>query len=195
MSKEVISKETISCFKCGDMAAFDQIYRIYKKKIFLFALSIIKIREDAEGILHDVFLKVWENRKTIDEHLSFESYLFTITYNSTISLMRKKVSEIQYMDYLKSIQNASQQEELNSEVDYILLKEKSDEIIDKLPARQKQVYKLSREDGLSYKEIAKSLNITNNTVETHMERALKTLRTQLGNISSFSVLLFYSLFI
>ena len=190
-SGKIIDSETIKRFKADDMSAFDIIYRKYSKKLYRFAYSIIKVKPDAEGIVHEVFIKVWEKRNKIDEYLSFESYLFTITYNTTISFIRKKVKENKYIEHLKSIQNPSIQSNIIPEIEYKELKEKSEKIIGLLPSRQKQIYKLSREGGLTYKEIAVKLNISVNTVETHMERALKSIRKNLGKVTIVLLILYY----
>ena len=190
-SGKIIDSETIKQFKADDMSAFDIIYRKYSKKLYRFAYSIIKVKPDAEGIVHEVFIKVWENRNRIDEYLSFESYLFTITYNTTISFIRKRVKENKYIEYLKSIQNPSIQSKIIPEIEYKELKDKSEKIIGLLPSRQKQIYKLSREEGLTYKEIAAKLTISVNTVETHMERALKSIREKLGDVSIVLLILYY----
>ena len=190
-SGKIIDSETIKQFKADDMSAFDIIYRKYSKKLYRFAYSIIKVKPDAEGIVHEVFIKVWEKRNKIDEYLSFESYLFTITYNTTISFIRKKVKENKYTEHLKSIQNPSIQSNIIPEIEYKELKEKSEKIIDLLPSRQKQIFKLNREEGLTYKEIAAKLTISINTVETHMERALKAIRKNLGEVSIVLLILYY----
>ena len=190
-SGKIIDSETIKQFKADDMLAFDIIYRTYSKKLYRFAYSIIKVKPDAEGIVHEVFIKVWEKRNRIDEYLSFESYLFTITYNTTISFIRKKVKENKYIEYLKSIQNPSIQSKIIPEIEYKELKDKSEKIVGLLPMRQKQIYKLSREEGLTYKEIAAKLSISVNTVETHMERALKSIREKLGSVSIVLLILYY----
>ena len=190
-SGKKIDSETIKQFKADDMSAFDIIYRKYSKKLHRFAYSIIKVKPDAEGIVHEVFIKVWEKRNKIDEYLSFESYLFTITYNTTISFIRKKVKESKYIEYLKSIQNPSIQSTIIPEIEYKELKDKSEKIIGLLPPRQKQIYKLSREEELTYKEIAAKLSISVNTVETHMERALKSIRKKLGDVSIVLLILYY----
>ena len=186
----VLDKKIIERFKSDDMSAFDIIYRAYSKKVFLFAFSIIKEKEDAEGIVHDVFIKIWEKRHKIDEHLSFESYLFTITHNATISLIRLKLKKNKYFEHVKSIQRLTAQSDIISDIEYLELKRKSEQLINNLSKRQREIYLLSRYDGLSYKEIAARLGISVNTVETHMERALKQMKDKLGRYSSISILFF-----
>jgi len=193
-SRQIIDSETIKKFKADDMSAFDVIYRKYSKKLYRFAYGILKVQSDAEEIVHEVFIKVWENRNKIDEYLSLESYLFTITYNTSISLFRKKLREASFVNHLKSIQEPLQQNSVSDELEFSELKEKAEGVIDQLPERQKQIYILSREDGLSYREIADKLSISVNTVENHMVKALRFLREKLGGLSVMS-LLFYYLFL
>lgn len=193
-SKQIIDSETIKQFKADDMSAFDVIYRKYSKKLYRFAYGILKVQTDAEEIVHEVFIKVWENRNKIDEYLSFESYLFTITYNTSISLIREKLKKAQFVDYLKSIQEPPLQNSVSDELEFSELKEKTQGVINQLPERQKQIYLLSREEGLSYREIAAKLNISVNTVENHMVKTLRFLREKLGGLSVMS-LLFYYLFL
>ncbi len=183
--------ELVRLLKAGDMSGFDKLYRKYSLKIYQFSFSILKSREDAEGIVQDVFYKVWEKRDTIKEHLSFQSYLFTIANNTSISLIRKRLKETRYITYLKSIQIPSLDSPVSAEIEFVELKNKSYDLIDQLPGRQKQIYLLSREDGLSYHEIADELNISVNTVENHMVRALKFLRKNLKRMSLVSLLYYY----
>ena len=189
-SVPVIDKKIIERFKLDDMYAFDIIYRAYNKKVFLFAYSIIKEKEDAEGIVHDVFIKIWEEKHKIDEYLSFESYLFTITHNTTLSLIRLKLKEKKYVEHLKSIQKITSQSDITSDIEYLELKNKSEQVINNLSKRQRQIYLLSRDEGLTYKEIAARLGISVNTVETHMQRALQQIKDKLGRFSSISILFF-----
>lgn len=182
MSEGLLDIETIRRFKGDDTSAFDTIYHAYCEKIFRFSISIIKNKTDAEGIVQDVFIKIWEHRKKIDENLSFESYLFTIAHNTIISLMRKRCTENHFKEHLRSIQDTTSRNFTIMEVEFNELKNETDHIIERLPTRQKQIYKLNREKGYTYKEIASLLNISQNTVETHMERAMKSIRAQIGDI-------------
>jgi len=186
--------ELVRLLKAGDISVFDEIFKKYSRKIFQFAFGILKSKSDAEEIVQEVFFKVWENRDTIQEHLLFRSYLFTITYNTSISLIRIKLKEARFIDHLKSIQVPPNQHSTSSELEFSELTTQAQDVIDQLPKRQKQIYLLSREDGLSYTEIAGKLNISVNTVENHMVKALGFLRENLKKISLMS-LLFYHLFL
>jgi RNA polymerase sigma-70 factor (family 1) len=176
--------------KADNMFAFDELYRKYSKRIYKFAYSILKSSEESENIVQDVFLNLWENRHRVEKNSSIKYYVFTIAYNSAISILRKKARESQFFEYLKSLQDLNQ-EPVNIELEYNELTNKLNDIIDKLPDRQKEVYLLHRVEGLKYQEIADRLDISVNTIENHMSRALKTIREKLGNYSLAALLISY----
>jgi len=170
----------IGLMKAGEMTGFDRLYRKYNAKIFNFAYGILKSRTDAEEIVQDVFIKVWEQRDIIRVDNSFSSFIYTITYNASISILRKRVRETEFLNYLKSIQHFETKDKISADIEFAELKEKTRHLIDQLPGRQKEVYLLSREEELTYREIAVKLQISENTVENHMVKALRFLRKQLG---------------
>jgi len=194
LEEQTIDQKLAYQIKNGDMKAFDIIYKKYSARIYSFVLGIIKSKDDAEDIVQEVFIKLWDKRKTINEHLSFKSFLFTIAYNTTISLIRKKVKEKDFVIMVKSRQIPLNSNSDNLQLEFEELQEKLNKTIEKLPERQKQVYVLSRREELSYKEIAKKMGISVNTVENHMSKALKFIRKSI-NQSSYISALFYALFI
>ncbi len=185
-------EELIQEIKAGNMLAFDALYKKYSRMLYKFGFSILKSREETENLIQDVFLNLWENRHKVEKDSSVKSYVFTIAYNSAISVIRKKVRESQFIEYLKSIQEVNG-EAADVKIEYDELKNKLDNIIQTLPPRQKEVYMLHRVEGLKYSEIAKRLNISENTIENHMSRAIKTIREKIGNFS-LPAILFYFLF-
>jgi len=164
--------------KADNMFAFDTLYKNYSKKLYQFAYSILKSKEESENIVQEVFLKLWETRTRVEKDSSIKSYLFSIAYNSTITLIRKKIKDDQFIEYLKSLQEVYEEPEI--EFEYKELTEKLHDIVYQLPKRQKEVYLLHKEEGLKYKDIAVKLQISVNTVENHMSEALKTIRAKLG---------------
>jgi RNA polymerase sigma-70 factor, ECF subfamily len=180
-------EELMREIKADNMFAFDTLYNKYCKRIYKFGYSILKSHEESENLMQDVFLNLWENRNRVEKDSSVKSYLFSITYNSAISIIRKKVRETDFIDHLKSVGKISE-DTVNMEIEYLELTNRLSEIIKSLPPRQKEVYLLQRVEGLKYNEIADRLNISVNTIENHMSRALKTIRDKLGNYSLLSVL-------
>ncbi|NLV69148.1 MAG: RNA polymerase sigma-70 factor [Spirochaetes bacterium] len=186
-----ISEVIIESLKNGDMAAFDIIYRAYCKRLYKFVFGIIKTESDAEEIVQEVFVKIWEARGNIDDLALFDSYLFTIAYNSTISLIRKKMSEEKYIQHVKSLQVPLQNKLSDDDLDFESVSARINELVDKLPPRQKEVFKLHREHELTYRQIAEKLQISINTVENHMSKALKFLRNNLKRESLAAIMFFY----
>jgi RNA polymerase sigma-70 factor (family 1) len=183
-------EELMQEIKADNMFAFDILYKKYSKRIYKFGYSILKSTEDSENLIQDIFLNLWENRQNMRQDSSIKSYLFTVTYNSAITVIRKKVREGVFIDYLKSLQEINEAP-VNVEIEFKELTYKLDEIINGLPQRQKEVYLLHRDKGLKYSEIAERLNLSVNTIENHMSRALKTIREKLGKYSLLAVLLWY----
>lgn len=173
--------------QADNMLAFDEVYKRYQKRLFHFSNYILKSNEDAENVVHEVFIKLWENRHSIQK---LRSYIFSIAYNTTISLIRKKITEQKFIEHYKSLP-ISYEIPVNMDIEYRELKEKADHIIDSLPERQKEVYLLSREQELTYREISEKLKISVNTVENHMVKALRTIRKEMEKLSVLGILFYY----
>ena len=186
-------KKLVGLLKKGDIGAFDELFAWYSKRIYCFALSYLKNREDSEGIVQEVFFRVWKNRHKVNEHYSFKSFLFTISYNLIMDRFRQKMRDNEFLEVLMSKAKGSDYS-TDDTVDFHSLHERYWELVEQLPPRRKKIYKLSRLEGCSYKEISNRLEISINTVENHMGAALKYLRNNLGQ-ESFIILLFYYLFV
>jgi len=187
------NSELLLQLKEGDMVAFDAIYTKYSKRLFGFVLRYIKQEPDAEGIVQEVFIKIWESRSKIDVYSSFESFLFTIAYNTTMSLLRKRLNEKKYLENLQSLQYLEGVDEITNEIQFNELNENVQILLNKLTPRQKEIFQLSRMDGLTHDEIAKKLNISVNTVKNHIVSALSFLKNNLDNTLIINYL-FISLF-
>ena len=164
MDKLPVDPNIIKKLKSGNVNAFDLIYQRYHRKVYYFALCYLKNKEDAEGIVQETFLRVWEKRDNIDTTRSFKSWLFTISYHLIIDKLRLRLKEKEYLSQLDRYFNIS---ELTSdqEVDFNILISQIDKIVEDLPEKRKFIYKLSREKGLSHKEISEQLNISVKTVD------------------------------
>jgi len=189
-----LNRDLITLLKDGDMLAFDGIYGHYCKRLYGFVLRYIKQKEDAEGIVQEVFIKIWESRNKINIYSSFDSYIFTIAYNTTISLLRKRVNEQKFQEQLLSLQEISSAEHIIDDIHYREINLRVQSLINQLTPRQKEIFKLSREEGLTHEEIAKKLNISINTVKNHMVSTLSFIKSHF-DFSLIINLLFSSLFL
>ncbi|WP_423126963.1 RNA polymerase sigma factor [Gaoshiqia sp. Z1-71] len=181
MEKVKTNTELLLLLKKGDMIAFNAIYNKYSYKLHEFILMYLKQEEDAEEIVQEVFIKLWKSRDKIDVYSSFESFLFTIAYNASISLLRKRVSEKKSREYLKSLQQIDTTEQVIDEIQFKELDQKVQSLLEQLTPRQKEIYLLSREEGLTHKEIAQKLNISESTVNNHLVATLKYFKSHIDS--------------
>lgn len=188
------NKELLILLKKGDLIAFDSIYAMYSKRLYGFVFRYIKQKEDAESIIQEVFLKIWETKNQIDIYSSFDSFIFTVAYNTTISLIRKRINEQKYYDRLKLQQQITDTDQIIEEIHYREINAQIKSLIEQLTPRQNEIFRLSREEGLTHEEIAKKLGISVNTVKNHLVSALAFLKSNIDKdlIINF---LFVSLFL
>lgn len=157
---------------------FDKIYVLYYSRMHRFAKEYVLSDEDAENIVQDVFLLLWERKDVLDIQISLLSYLFALVKNKCLDFIRHQAVVDEYKNDLSL--KLSALELLN----YTLSSEEDIErivvsAVDKLPERCKLIFLKSRVEGKKYKEIAEELGISVNTVENQMAIALKKLRTEL----------------
>jgi RNA polymerase sigma-70 factor (ECF subfamily) len=188
MIENSLDRGYIEELKKGSYHAFDKLFAKYGEPLFCFVYSILKSSEDSKEVVQEVFVKVWERRQTLNEYLSFKSFLFSIAYHHVISNFRKKASEKKYLDQLVLISNGLSISP-DVEVEYEMLSEKVDEIINNMPAQRKGIFIMSRFEGRSHAEIASKLNISVKTVENHINLSLKTLRLRLGDYALAGLLI------
>jgi RNA polymerase sigma-70 factor (ECF subfamily) len=144
--------------------------------------------------VQEVFLRIWEKRENIDESQSFSSYVIQAAKHRIFNGFRKKVNEQAYIDFLAFGDN-TQANFTEHQVDYMEVKQKAEEAINALPEKRREIFRLSREEGLKNKEIAEKLRISIKTVENQMGEALKSLREALSDYHSFIILLLLDNFI
>ena len=176
------------------MLAFDQIYEMYSHKLFSFVFKILKNEAEVDDIVQEVFVKIWESRNTLKDYKLLNAYIFTIAYNNSIDLIRKRISNNKYLEHLKNSASINFTSNIVSQIEFNELSNQVEKLIAKIPDRQKQVYLLHREEGLTYPEIAEQMGISKNTVENHMAKALKYIRQNVDN-SLLINMLFVSLFL
>ena len=157
---------------------FDKIYVLYYSRMFRFAKEYVLFDEDAENIVQDVFLLLWEKREVLDIQIRLVSYLFALVKNKSLDYLRHKEIADEYKQELSAKLTAL--ELLNysftsdEEIEQILMT-----AINKLPERCRQVFLKSRIEGKKNREIANELNLTVSTVENQMTIALRKLRVEL----------------
>jgi len=184
--------ELIEKLRIGDVEAFDQVYQRYAGKLYAFSLKYLKSKEEAEELVQSVFLKVWEHQKNLKKDTSFKSYLFTIAYNEICNLFRRRKYQQSFIAKIET-ESLVASGETEDQIEFQFVLEQVDQIIARLPEKQKTIFLKSRQDGKSTKEIADELGLSPGTVDNYISESLKFIRTNLKD-KHFSTLLFISLF-
>ncbi len=165
--------------KDGDKAGFEKLYRFYYPKLIKFALRYNSSKPIAEDLVHEVFHNVWKNRQRIKENGKLRAYLFTAVRNQSIKHMNRKkredYSQMEDMTIFKSKETSPVEQLGGKEFEQAV-----NEAIDELPKKRREVFLMSREDDLTYREIAEVLEISIKTVETQISRSLRHLRDKLA---------------
>ncbi|MEM0940427.1 MAG: sigma-70 family RNA polymerase sigma factor [Bacteroidota bacterium] len=148
------------------------------KMMFAVAYNQLKDSDIAEGLVHNIFLRLWEKREQYTEVEAMDRYLVGAVKRAVMEYIRNKSIRSKHIDML-SLLSETTENYVDLEYEVNELQERVDQLINKLPHQCQVVYKLSREEGKSNKEISSKLDIAEKTVESHMTKALKYLRSNL----------------
>jgi RNA polymerase sigma-70 factor (family 1) len=173
--------ELVDLLRVENRQAFSEIYSRYWKKLFVVAANKAGSAEEAEEIVQDIFISLWDRRETIEITTSLNAYLAVSVKYRVLKILAKRYQYNKYADHSLNFLT----EAVNSTQDWLEfeeLKSRLQILVASLPEKCRMVYKLSREEGLSQKQIAAEYGISEKTVEAHIGKALKTLRTGLGLI-------------
>lgn len=175
----------------GDAYAFEQIYHLYKRRIAGNFLKLLKSDELVEELLQDLFLRVWTHRERIDSEQPFRAYLFRISENMVYDLYRTAARDKKMRERLTFTQSESY-----THVEEMIFNEEQSELLSRaislLPPRRQQIFRLSKIEGKSYKEISEILNISQSTVNDHLLKANRFLRDYISENKDIATLLLVS---
>lgn len=157
----------------------EELFNYYYPRLYAFSRSFLKLEHGIDDILQEVFIRIWQNRKKIKDPTSFNSYIFTITRNLLLNELRSRLNHKNLVEEIRKL-SIAQEYTSSEEFDYKDFKIRVDQIISELPERQKEVFILSRTEGLSHKEIASKLKITPKTVEYHISLAIRSIKEKLS---------------
>ncbi|MEN7547652.1 RNA polymerase sigma-70 factor [Rapidithrix thailandica] len=186
-------KEWVGKLKKGDQSAFDWLFFQYEKKLFAFISGFCKSKADAEEVLQETFIKVWENRHKLEVEKSFGSFLFTIAKNTTLNLLRSRQYHSQLVEELR-LQKQEAHSATEQQIIYGDYQSQLEHWVDNLTPRRKQIFIMSRQEGMNYTEIAQKLQVSTKFVEKQMSLSLKTIKKHLqasSILTSFAALLYF----
>ena len=156
----------------GDEDAFETVFHSYNKTLFTFILSLVKVDADAREIIQEVFLKLWLKRETLSEIDNPGGWLYTVAANTAYNFLKK---EARYALRLKAVGEGNQMplSDIHEAFDTRDVLAMIEEAVEKLPQRRRQVFRMSRMEGHSRKEIAEELGISENTVRNQLADSVK----------------------
>jgi len=174
-------KELLKKLSEGDSFAFEVLFYKYRNKVKGFAVKIVPAQVDPEEIVQEVFVKLWFKKEAIDPEKDFQSYLFSIAKHLVLDHLKSAVNRKLYFvgEHFQQDLMADDGQESSLSED---AEEKLQKLINEIPERRREIFRLSRFEGLSYKQIAERLNISENTVDSQIRNALAFLRKEFRKI-------------
>ena len=166
----------------GNAKAFELLYDRYHARLYNFCLKIIRNAQEAEDLVQDVFIAIWENREKLDENKSFSSFVFMIAKNKMLNKIKKNLSHQIYMDFMQK--ENQDRDDLRKDIESYELMNLLQKTIHQLPEKTKEIFLLSRNEGLTYKEIALKLNISENVVDHEIRKSLMHIKDQIRKLRS-----------
>ncbi len=184
----ILDQELCALLKEGNEKAFAEIFNRYQAPLFDFAYKRIRDKDEAKDIVQEIFVRLWNNRADHQIKTSLRSYLYRCVLNGTLNYISHQVIR---EEYVQSLQHMI--DEPAHEADYPIREADMENLIKSeiaaLPPKMREVFELRKLEYLSNKQIAGKMGISEQTVETHMKRALKVLRIRLG-VGVFLAVLF-----
>ncbi|MCB0631833.1 MAG: RNA polymerase sigma-70 factor [Lewinella sp.] len=170
-----------------DKMQFESLFRSHFRYLCNFAQQYVTDADAAQDICQKVFIRLWERREQMDPKQSIKSYLFTAVKNRCLNHIRDhKKYRSQILDLeCGDFDMVTEEEQLDVEE----LQTKIEQALSTLPEKCRQVFEMSRYQGMKYREIAEELDISQKTVEAHMSKAMKALRIQLKDYQLLLILL------
>lgn len=179
---DFLEQHIIEKLKVGDGKSMEYIFNSYFKPLYNYAFSLTRSDFEAEEIVSNIFMKLWENKEYVTIDTSIKAYLFKAAYHSFLD-RRKHINVVNkykaFFLYHQSEENNSYGEYPLSDLIYKELDKITADTINALPLQCNQMFLLSRDEGMSHEQIAKHLKVSINTVHTQIARALQKLRVAL----------------
>jgi RNA polymerase sigma-70 factor, ECF subfamily len=176
MSENLTEQEIIEAIRQGNAMAFKQVFDACYEDLCGYAFSILRSTHEAEDIVQGIFMKLWEKRTELDVKQTIRSYLFRSVFNQCMNRLEYVGVRTKYARYKQTIgsNDAKLPEVFVDELD-----ERIRQAIEKLPSQCRAVFVMSRYEELRYAEIAERLDISVNTIQNHVCKAIKILKQEL----------------
>jgi RNA polymerase sigma-70 factor, ECF subfamily len=161
------------------LSEIEQLFKEHYEALHRYAFTILKDEDDAKDVLQAVFINIWERRETLHFTGSAKAYLYRAAYNESLNYIKKEGVRQKHQQGAGALQDHSEQHKQEQE-DLQEWKQKVDNVLEQMPPQCRTVFLKSRTEQKKYIEIAEELGISVKTVEAHMSKALKIIRTIIG---------------
>lgn len=180
MKKEGTERNLLRQIASGDEASFEELFRIYHKRLLHYITLFIKSPEIAEEVVMDVFMKIWLGRDIINEVENFDSFLFRVAHNKAIDFLRSVSKDPDFKELIWG----TMQLKASEAADHLLLRNEFDkkvrEAMSLLSKQRREVFTLSRDQDLTHEQIAYRLGLSKHTVNNHIVEAKRFIRDYLA---------------
>ncbi len=183
-------EELFRQIKKNDAKSLKELYERYYDKLCYFSFGYVKSVDVSKDVVSDVFLNIWIKKETLTIETNLKAYFYKATRNRALRLLSKEKSNFENLKIVDSLNMFSDDTAIGT-LEYEELESVIESILNKLPPKRQVVFRLSRIDKLSYKEIAEALSISVNTVQNHMIKAMEYLADEFPNIKNFIVLVLF----
>lgn len=188
---EIETEHIVAQLKNGEHRAYESVFKSWYEPLCAYACSLLHDMDEAEEVVQRMFCMLWDKRTEIDVQLSLKSYLYKSVHNHCLNRIKHSAIRAKYKSEFLHV-NEEAQDSTNSRVEHRELQKELRRAVEQLPAQCRKVFELSRIEQLSYQEIAEQLQISRNTVENHMGKALRLLRESLKEYLPLIAFLFFT---
>jgi len=173
----VDERQIFEAIKMGDHVAYEKVFRAYYRSMTSYAFRFLGNVPDSESVVQDVFLRLWQNRMDISITSSLQNYLFKSVKNQCVNFLEHERIKSRYQTIV--IQHEADRNDFSEFFPEPDLMKRIESAIVALPPKRQEIFRMAREQGLKYREIADRLSLSVKTVETQMTHSLKQLRVSL----------------
>lgn len=181
-----IKKSTIRSFIAGNPLAFRKIYEAYQNKLFTYCLKFTKSVPDAEEVVQQAFIRLWELKHNIDPTRSLDPYVYRVARNCAFDYLKEAARTARFKEDLRLVSSSLSYQDEPSADKYAELAQQA---IETLPEKRRIIFRMSYDEGMTYQQIAETLQLSVHTVKSQMVKATKALRLHLLQHANLLVLL------
>lgn len=187
-------KMLIEDIKNGSERAFKILYSQWVSRLHRFVYQYLKSESATDDVVQETFMRIWTNRESLNSEYLFKSYLFTIAYHFLLKELKRQINNPSMEEYLE-YQNTmiTKGDEASDGIDYDTFQKALAKAKSHLSPRQKEIFELNKEYGISISEIAEKLSITEQVVRNQLSAALKVLRSELMEYHAIILAIVFSL--